>query len=168
MEEIREKGNEIAHANASKRMIGNIGYWKDKHLSDDHKIKISESNRGEKAHQWLGGISFEPYCYKFNFDLKERVRKFFNRKCYVCGMTEEENERRLDVHHLNYDKMVCCNDIEPLFVPLCRRHNTMANFNRKDWEEFFTISLEYLTGGKCFYTKEEMKKINLKDMNENN
>lgn len=108
------------------------------------------SQTGEKAPNWKGGISFEPYCQKFNEDLKERIRNFFDRKCYICGKTEFENGRKFDVHHINYDKMVCCNTVKPLFVPLCRSCHAKTNANREFWEEFFTISLEYLTHGKCF------------------
>lgn len=124
--------------------------------SEETKDKLSKLNSGktgELSPAWKGGISFEPYCQKFNNDLKERVREYFDRKCYVCDKTEEKNGRKLDVHHVNYNKMMCCNDVKPLFVPLCRRHNAIANFNRESWEEFFTVSLEYLTNGECFLPK---------------
>lgn len=116
----------------------------------------SEYSKDENSPSWKGGVSRLPYCQKFNNDLKERVREFFDRKCYVCDMTEEENKQRLSVHHVNYDKMMCCNSIPPLFVPLCQRHHNMSNYNREDWQEFFEVSLQYLTQGKCFYTQEEM------------
>lgn len=146
-----------------------------KHHTKEAKEKIREGNLGEKNHNygkkgekshmygkvngennpsWKGGISFEPYCIKFGFALKERVREFFGRKCYVCGKTEEENGQRLSVHHVNYDKMVCCNDIKPLFVPLCKGHHSMTNIDREEWGEFFSVSLEYLTQGECFIPKE--------------
>ena len=129
--------------------------------------KQSEKTRGELAPNWKGGISNLPYCEKFDDDLKERVRIFFGRCCYICGKSEQEQIdemikegknpiKNLDVHHVNFDKMVCCNDVEPLFVPLCRSCHTKTNHNREEWEEFFTASLEYLTNSKCFYTKEEM------------
>ena len=121
-----------------------------------YSVNQSITLKGEDSPFWQGGLSFEPYCYKFNNDLKERVREFFDRKCYVCGLTEEENEQRLSVHHVNYDKMVCCNNVPPLFVPLCQRHHNMSNYNRGEWQEFFEVSLQYLTQNKCFYTQEEM------------
>ena len=143
------------------------------HLSKEQRQKISEGQLGEKNHmygrtgelapnygrtgekasQWKGGISFLPYCIKFDDDLKERVRDFFDRKCYVCGKNEIENGRKLDVHHVNYNKMVCCNDVKPLFVPLCKSCHSKTHGDREFWEEFFTVSLEYLTDGKCFLPK---------------
>ena len=115
----------------------------------------SKRMEGKKNPNWQDGISFEPYCIKFNDDLKERVRDFFDRKCYVCGKNEMNNGQRLSVHHVNYDKMVCCNDVKPLFVPLCQSCHSKTQKDREYWEEFFTISLEYLTNGKCFLPMKE-------------
>lgn len=108
---------------------------------------------GEKCPAYQGGISFLPYCEKFDNDLKERVRDFFDRKCYICGKNEADNGRKLDVHHVNYNKMVCCNDVKPLFVPLCISCHAKTSGDREYWEEFFTVRLEYLTDGQCFYQK---------------
>jgi len=110
---------------------------------------------GEKHPMYKGGISYLPYCEKFNDYLKERVRDFFGRCCYVCGMNETENGQKLSVHHVNYDKMVCCNDVKPLFVPLCKSCHGKTQKDREYWEEFFTVSLEYLTNGKCFIPMKE-------------
>ena len=123
------------------------------HHSEVTKQLMSEAQLGEKNHRWLGGISFEPYCEKFDDDLKERVRDYFNGCCYVCGIGQSEFGRKLDVHHVNYDKMVCCNDVKPLFVPLCKKCHVKTYGNREYWEEFFTTSLNYLTNGECFLPK---------------
>jgi hypothetical protein len=115
----------------------------------------SYGRTGEKHPNWKGGISFGHYCEKFDDEFKDRVRDFFNGCCYVCGIGQSELGRKLDVHHVNYDKMVCCNDVKPLFVPLCRSCHAKTYFDREYWEVFFTISLEYLTDGKCFLPKVE-------------
>ena len=112
-----------------------------------------KNNTGELSPNWQGGLSFEPYCEKFDNDLKERVRDFFGRCCYVCGKNEEDNGQKLSIHHVNYDKMGCCNDVKPLFVPLCKKCHAKTHGNRKYWEEFFTVSLNYLTDGECFTKK---------------
>lgn len=114
---------------------------------------MSNSHKGEKCHFWKGGVSFEPYCEKFNNGLRERVRIFFGRCCYVCGIGESELGYKLSVHHVNYDKMVCCNNVKPLFVPLCKSCHAKTQGDREYWEEFFTVSLEYLTDGKCYIPK---------------
>ena len=150
--------------NRSEYMLSDKNPMKDPIVAN----KSGESQRGEKNHMygmsgekspvWQGGISFGLYCEKFDDDLKERVRDFFNGCCYVCGVGQSELGRKLDVHHVNYDKMVCCNDVKPLFVPLCRSCHAKTLKDREYWEEFFTISLEYLTDGVCFLPKKETKK----------
>jgi hypothetical protein len=153
---------------------------KGKHPTDEARQKMSDAHAGkycgkdnpmygrtgEKHPNWQGGVSFEPYCFLFNDDLKERVRNFFGRCCYVCGKNEVDNGRKLDVHHVNYNKMVCCNDVKPLFVPLCRSCHSKTLKDRKYWEEFFTVSLNYLTDGKCFLPKNIIHKDSLKNINE--
>lgn len=129
------------------------------------KTAEASANRiGEKSSGWKGGISFAPYCEKFDDEFKERVREYFGRCCYICGKSEQEQIdemikegkrplKRLDVHHVNYNKMVCCNDVKPLFVPLCRSCHSKTHGNREYWEEFLTISLKCLTKGECFTKK---------------
>jgi hypothetical protein len=51
-----------------------------------------------------------------------------------CGKHREKLNRALDVHHINYDKLLsvpenCC--------ALCKRCNVEVNFNRKQWIPFF-------------------------------
>lgn len=98
----------------------------------------SNDMRGEKSPSWKGGLSFEPYCSKFNFEFKERVREFWNRKCGICSKTEKENGIRLSVHHCNYEKMVCCNNVAPLFITTCKSCHAKTNNNREYWEEMLT------------------------------
>lgn len=157
-EETKEK-----MSNSHPDNSGEECYWYGKHHTEDTKQLMSDSSAlkgkvGELSPKWKGGISFFPYCEKFDYDLKERVRNFFGRCCYVCGKTEAENGQKLSVHHVNYDKMVCCNDVKPLFVPLYQSCHSKTQKDREGWEEFFTISLEYLTDGKCFLPREELKK----------
>ncbi|MCK4526208.1 hypothetical protein KAW18_02455 [candidate division WOR-3 bacterium] len=147
------EGHKRAPEKISKTLTG-------RHLTDEHKQHISDNHAdqsGEKSGMWKGGISNLPYCEKFDDDLKERVRNFFGRCCYVCGMNETDNGRKLDVHHVNYNKMVCCNDVKPLFVPLCRSCHGKTQKDREYWEEFFTVSINYLTNGECFTKKEKEK-----------
>lgn len=131
-----------------------------KKRSEETKKRISETRKKNKTAvginnpNWQGGISINRYCILFNHGFKERVREYFGRCCYICGKNEIENKERLSVHHVNYDKDSCCNDIKPLFVPLCRSCHSKTHGDREYWEEFFTISLEYLTDGECYIKKQ--------------
>jgi len=109
--------------------------------------------RGEKSPSWKGGVSFEPYCTKFNNEFKERVRNFWDRKCGISGITEKENGQKLTVHHVNYDKMVCCNNVKPLFIAISRKWNSKLNFNRKYWEHVLTEYIMIWFDGESFLPK---------------
>lgn len=91
--------------------------------------------RGENSPHWQGGISFEPYCHKFNEQFKEYIRDKFGRVCFLCDKTEKENGKKLSVHHVNYNKNCGCDEDETCqFVPLCVKCNNKVNKNRKEWE----------------------------------
>ena len=108
--------------------------------------------RGDKHPFWKGGVSFEPYCPKFNNSFKERVRDFFGRVCVECGAPE--NGKRLHIHHVNFNKMACCDGTKPLFVALCPSCHARTNHNREYWEEHFTNMIEEQYGGECYIREE--------------
>jgi len=89
---------------------------------------------GENCWLWKGGISYEPYCPKFNESLKEEVREAFGRKCYLCPTTEEENGERLSVHHVDYKKSQGCNGQKWSLLPLCHKCHTKTS--RQKWFYF--------------------------------
>lgn len=105
--------------------------------------KIGSNNamygrHGPESGNWRGGISFEPYCIKFNKEFKERVRNKFGRKCFSCD--EPENGRKLSVHHIDYNKNSICNGKEWAFIPLCTKHHAETNSNRWHW---FNLYIHY-------------------------
>ncbi len=111
-------------------MLGKIGWNKGIPRSEETKKKLAGYN-GEKASRWKGGISFEPYCPKFNKQLKEQIRERDNRTCQLCS--EKENGRKLDIHHIHYDKSNC----EPDLIALCHICNAKVNSNREYYEDLF-------------------------------
>jgi hypothetical protein len=118
---------------------------------------ISCGLSGENSSFWKGGISYEPYCVLFNRGFKERVREFWGRKCGISGITEKENGRKLDVHHVNYDKQSCCNTNIPLFIPLSKKYHKKTNGNRNYWEEMLTNYIMIWFNGECYLPKEDLK-----------
>jgi len=82
--------------------------------TEEHKKKISLSISKDKNPNWQGGISFYPYCPKFDEPMKENVRAFFGGRCVICGKTKEENSNsrykteKLSVHHVFTEKMAGC------------------------------------------------------------
>jgi len=118
-------------------------------LAPEHKKAISDAHKGkhegelncmfgrtgDKAPRWLGGISYLPYCDKFDDDFKECIRNKHNRRCFLCGTTEKKNGRKLAVHHVNYHKNCLCDDVTCEFVPLCLKCHGKTSANRKCWEK---------------------------------
>lgn len=122
-----------------------------KKMSNTHKGKhVGELNcmfgkTGDQSPLWRGGISYLPYCKKFNHKFKESIREKHGRTCFLCPITEEENGRRLSVHHVNYHKDCLCDDILCEFVPLCSTCHGKTGTNRKYWE---TLIMDKLMGRK--------------------
>ena len=116
-----------------------------KSFTEDHKRKMRENHakmNGMDCPLWRGGISFEPYCFKFNASFKSNIRKQFNNVCFLCGKMEEENGKALSVHHVNYNKQCGCDGSKCVCVPLCASCHAMTNGNRKHWENFITNKLK--------------------------
>lgn len=96
------------------------------------KAKLSAARSGEKHYNWKGGISSFPYCPKFNKKLKEEIRNAFGRRCFLCNVSEKQNDKLLDVHHVDYNKGQGCGQRWSL-IPLCRVCHTKTNFYRWYW-----------------------------------
>jgi len=101
-------------------------------------IYASQNYIGEKSSGWKGGITEIKYCEKFNEILKEKIRDRDGRVCQECGKIELENGRKLDVHHIHYDKPNC----DPDLIALCISCNVKSNYNRDYWEEYFMNKLK--------------------------
>ena len=137
----------------SQTLMGNIPWNKGKIncVSEIGKENISKANKGhtpwnkglvgvqarENHPNWKGGISFEPYCCKFNRILKEKIRNRDNRICQLCGKNELINGRKLTCHHIHYDKPNC----DPDLISLCNSCNFKVNYNRDYWEQYFISKL---------------------------
>lgn len=88
----------------------------------------------EHHYNWKGGISYLPYCEKFNENKREEIREKHGRECFICGKSEEENGSKLSVHHINYRKHQGCNGEKWSLLPLCRSCHTKTNHKRLYWE----------------------------------
>ena len=88
---------------------------------------------GKKHYNWQGGISFEPYTPEFNGQLKESIKKRDNDTCRLYG----EN-KGLAIHHIDYNKK---NNNEDNLITLCRSCNSIVNFNRLYWINFFKVQI---------------------------
>ncbi|MCK5022667.1 MAG: hypothetical protein KAS04_00700 [Candidatus Aenigmarchaeota archaeon] len=145
---LGRKHSEEAKKKMSKAQTGEKSHMFEKHLSEDQKRKISEAQKGEKNHNWKGGYSLEPYCQKFTYKLKEKIREKYNRRCFLCNKNEKgngnnNNNRKLSVHHIDYNKMQGCDEHEWKLVPLCGNCHGKINGNTKYWENLILDILKF-------------------------
>lgn len=104
------------------------GKWAYNH---NQYLKLLENTpRKEKHPNWLGGISFLPYCPKFDKKLKNRIKNKYRNMCSLCKISNV----MLVVHHIDYDKK---NSSENNLIPLCESCHGKTNFNREIWSGFF-------------------------------
>jgi len=108
--------------------------------SEETKQKMSKTAKingnlvGINNPNWQGGKSFESYGLGWTDDLKESIRKRDNYICQECGIHQEEIDRSLDVHHIDYDK----HNLNPEnLIALCRKCHVKTNINREYWIKYF-------------------------------
>jgi hypothetical protein len=67
------------------------------------------------------------------------------------------------VHHINFNPEACCDDSEREFIVLCRscHANTTNSSDRSETARYYSIELHKRTGGKCWYTKEEIRDLQI-------
>lgn len=118
--------------------IGDKNHFYGKHHDKKAIEKMSLARKGKMCGEnhpgWLGGKSFEPYGLEFNDDLKEVIRNRDRRKCSICGKTELEEGKRLQVHHIDYDKK---NNNPDNLITLCSSCHCKTNFKRDNWLNYF-------------------------------
>jgi hypothetical protein len=99
------------------------------------------NNKGKNNPNWQNGLGKLPYAFEFNKELKELIRKRDNYKCQYCGCYEVENCRKLDVHHIDYNKENCKKNN---LITLCRKCNLKVNHNRDYWYAYFIYIINEL------------------------
>jgi len=88
----------------------------------------------DKNSNWKNGKSFEPYPLGWTKTFKEQIRDRDNHICQLCGMTEKDNGRKLDVHHTDYNKK----NLDPKnMISLCHFCHPITNGNREYWRNYF-------------------------------
>ncbi len=136
-------------ASVEKRKITVKGMFKGKnnsfygrHHSGESKKKMGASvlnYNGSNNPNWRGGLSNSPYPSSFDEKLRSLIRERDGDICQLCSMTEEENRRKLTVHHIDYIK----ENLDPKnLITLCCSCNGKANANRKNWTRFFQLKLK--------------------------
>lgn len=144
-------------------------------MSEETKKKISNATKGENnpmfgrtgenSPGWKGGVSFEPYCEEFNYELKRQIRNQYNNRDYfsglpdyICNLVRKGRVEKLSIHHVDGNKMQGCNGIKCHLIPLSRKNHSYIHANQSFWERLICYALEY---DKTYYN---IKQINIKEI----
>jgi hypothetical protein len=104
-------------------------------LSKETRRRMGEARKGERSPNWQGGISFYPYPIEWKESLRESIRERDGYTCQLCGDHQDELDRRLHVHHIDYDK----DNLNPEnLISLCCSCHMKTNHNREDWYDYFS------------------------------
>jgi len=121
-------------------MYGKIPWNLGKNWPEETRKKISEKAKlriGELNPNWRGGIADYPYGVEFTRTFKQMIRDKFG-KCANCEISNEEHivlyGQQLAIHHIDYNKNN--NKLDNL-IPLCHKHNNVANGNRDFWFKYY-------------------------------
>ena len=107
-------------------------------------IKCDHIFLGNQTSLYCPDCSPNKYCYKFDEDCREHNREKYERECFFCGKTEEENKTKLCVHHVDYNKNQGCDETPDWkLIPLCSSCHGITNGN-KERREIWKARILYL------------------------
>jgi hypothetical protein len=106
-----------------------------KHHTEETKEKL-RMYTGDKASNWQGGKSFEPYTEEFNMELKQRIKDRDGNTCQIC-FKDVKGRYKSAVHHIDYDKN---NSSEENLITLCKECHSKTNYDRDFWYKQFTLN----------------------------
>ncbi|MBT6051247.1 MAG: HNH endonuclease [Candidatus Scalindua sp.] len=92
-----------------------------------HSLKM----RGEDNPNYVDGNGSSRHPVEFNKRLKKKIRTRDDFTCQVCGLHEDDYDKNLDVHHIDYDKT---NNLEDNLIALCNSCHSTTNGNRAFWK----------------------------------
>jgi len=117
------------HNKLSKALSGCGNGMFGKEVSEERKEQLKIEYVGEGNPNWRGGIAHIKYSKLFLEIIRYEIRNREEHKCFMCGLSEVENFRNLDVHHIDYD-----NSLDNL-VALCQKCHLKTNGRRFYWTE---------------------------------
>ena len=89
---------------------------------------------GERNPHWCGGSSLKGYPLGWNNTFKEQIRQRDGYKCQMCGCPEIENNRKLNVHHIDYNKENL--NLDNL-ISLCDSCHCKTGTHHQRWINYF-------------------------------
>lgn len=108
--------------------------------TEKYSRMISANFQGISYDEWESFATGQEYCPKFNNDCRESNRYKYDRRCFMCDLSEEDNvrQRKLSVHHVDMNRDQGCNGHGWKLVPLC------PSCHRKAHTKTWIARIEYL------------------------
>jgi len=95
--------------------------------------KHSAYLQGIPYEEWTGFAKNGEYCEKFDESCRERIRKKYDYKCFICDMPQDQNITKngkvckLSVHHIDKNKDQGCNGVKWNLIPVCMHCHTPSH-----------------------------------------
>jgi len=140
------KGKHLSNEHRKKISESNKGrkcYWLGKQMSEKTKKKMSKSSKGKKNHRYIDGLSCSQYYWEFNETLKNKIRQRDNFSCQCCEKQQIDCERALPVHHIDYNKHNCKeNNLITLCISCHAKTSGNKELDRDYWYAYCTYLME--------------------------
>ncbi len=107
-------------------------------------------NKGKKLHYnvWnYNPLKVRNYPVMF-WKLRHFIRKRDNFQCQICEKNQKENGRKLDVHHIDYNKNNCNTSN---LISLCIGCHKSVQVKKQKWIFFFNKLIKNKEKGKSHY-----------------
>ena len=98
------------------------------------KGNVPWNKKGDANAKLLRRRIIEKYDINFNNKFKRVIRKRDNQVCMLCEVHREKLNKVLDVHHIDYNKLL---SVPQNCISLCHSCHPKTNHNRKYWVKFF-------------------------------
>lgn len=108
-------------------------YGEQKSLEIKKKMSMNRMNLTESEWNSIYNQT-NRYTFDFNFKFKELIRERDERICQLCNKLEEDLDKRLDIHHIDYNRR---NSFQQNCISLCRNCHSLTQSNREEWTKFF-------------------------------
>lgn len=98
--------------------------------------EVKEKYSGKNCNWYRDGSCIDTkYHPNFTSSFKKSIRKRDNYICMICKLTEEQLGHRIRIHHIHYDPMNNCSNLND-FVGLCRScHAMTTSGDRVYWQK---------------------------------
>lgn len=127
--------------------VDNPNYGRE--VTFEERIRQSCVMRGISIADFDGFASESKYCDKWNEKIRQTVRDLYGNCDFMSGIPDyicnilKGKVYRLDVHHVDGNKMQGCDEHNWKLVPLSRRNHIRTNMNRSFWDRIICYALEY-------------------------